>query len=277
MNLATLLQARYDAQAPDSTAEPARWTAVIDQMLAHRSVRRHKPEPVTDAQLSALVAAAQSAASSSNLQVWSVVAVRDADTKARLAECAGGQGHVAAAPILLMWLVDLARLEAVAQDLNLPHAALDSLEMFLVGAIDAALAAQNAMLAAESMGLAGCYIGGMRNQPEQVAELLGLPPKVFALFGMTLGVEDPTPAPAAVKPRLPQSVVLHSERYRPVAAQMEGVAAYNQAMAAFYASQGMNVRGTWAVHSSRRVADDAALTGRDRLAEALRGMGFPLK
>lgn len=63
MNLATLLQARYDAQAPDSTAEPARWTAVIDQMLAHRSVRRHKPEPVTDAQLSALVAAAQSAAS----------------------------------------------------------------------------------------------------------------------------------------------------------------------------------------------------------------------
>ena len=35
---------------PDSTAEPARWTAVIDQMLAHRSVRRHKPEPVTDAQ-----------------------------------------------------------------------------------------------------------------------------------------------------------------------------------------------------------------------------------
>jgi nitroreductase len=277
-SVAALLKARYGAAASALGDGPAQaWAPVLDAMLAHRSVRRHRPDPVTDAQLHSVIAAAQSAASSSNLQVWSVVAVRDAATKAALAECAGGQAHVAQAPLVLMWLVDLARLAAVAEQLNLPHAALDSLEMFLVGAIDATLAAQNAMLAAEALGLSGCYIGGMRNQPEKVADLLGLPPKVFAVFGMTLGMEDPTPAPAAVKPRLPQSVVLHTERYTSPAEQAEGVEAYNAAMADFYASQQMAVRGTWAVHSSRRVADDAALTGRHRLAEALRGMGFGLK
>jgi nitroreductase len=276
--MAAMLQARYGASASALADLPAQaWTPVLEAMLAHRSVRKHRPDPVTDAQLCSVIAAAQSAATSSNLQVWSVVAVRDAATKAALAECAGGQAHVAQAPLVLMWLVDLARLAAVAEQLGLPHAALDSMEMFLVGAIDATLAAQNAMLAAEALGLAGCYIGGMRNQPEKVAALLGLPPKVFAVFGMTLGVEDPSPAPAAVKPRLPQSVVLHTERYTPAAEQAEGVEAYNAAMADFYASQQMAVRGTWAVHSSRRVADDAALTGRHRLAEALRGMGFGLK
>src|SRR5690606_14042956 len=104
-----------------------------------------------------------------------------------------------------------------------------------------------AMAAAESLGLAGCFVGGMRNQPEEVAQLLGLPPRVFGVFGMTLGKEDPA-HPAVVKPRLPQPAVLHFERYQPVAQQQADVATYNGAMAAFYEQQQMRVRGTWAVH-----------------------------
>lgn len=273
MSVSSLLQARYGQQAP---AVPEAWSPLIDQLLTHRSVRHHLPDPVSDAQLTAIVAAAQSAASSSNLQPWSVIAVRAPQTRARLAELAGGQGHVAQAPLVLVWLADLARLEAVAQTSSLTHDALDYLEMGLVGVIDAALAAQNAMAAAESLGLAGCYIGGMRNHPEAVAELLGLPPRVFAVFGMTLGKEDPA-HPASVKPRLPQPAVLHHERYRPVAEQQAEVSSYNEAMAAFYEQQQMTVRGTWAVHSGKRVATPEALTGRDRLREALQALGFPLE
>ena len=76
---------------------------------------------------------------------------------------------------------------------------------------------------------------------------------------------------------LPQPAVLHQERYRPVAEQQADVATYNEAMAAFYAQQQMKVRGTWAVHSGKRVATPEALTGRDRLKEALQALGFPLK
>ena len=222
-----------------------------------------------------MISAAQSAASSSNLQAWSVVAVRDQITRDALAECAGGQAHVRKAPLQLVWLADLARLEALATRLERPHAALDYTEMFLVGVIDAALAAQNAVVAAESLGLSTVYIGGMRNKPEAVAELLGLPPRVVAVFGMCVGVEDPA-KPASVKPRPPQPVVLHRERYD-LDAQFEAIERYNAAMVRFYADQKMDVKGTWAVHSSKRIAGPETLSGRDRLVEALRNRGFDLK
>ena len=147
--------------------------------------------------------------------------------------------------------------------------------MFLTAVIDAALAAQNAAAAAESLGLGMVYIGGMRNHPEEVAALLELPPEVFAVFGMCVGTPDPA-HPAEVKPRPPQTVVLHHERYRQDV-QDAGIEAYNQAMAHFYDEQKMNVRGTWAVHSAKRIAGPESLSGRDRLVEALHALGFKLK
>jgi len=265
-------QARYGR---DDLTIPASHNETIAQMLTHRSVRAYLPDAVSDDQLSSIIAAAQSAASSSNLQAWSVVAVRNQDTRNALAECAGGQAHVRDAPLQLMWLADLSRLERLAAELDMPAEALDYTEMFLVGVIDAALAAQNASVAAEALGLSTVYIGGMRNRPEEVARLLGLPPRVFAVFGMCVGYEDPA-RPASVKPRPPQRVVLHHERYD-VPGQKEGIEAYNAAMADFYTAQQMNVRGTWAVHSSKRVAGPQSLSGRDRLVEALNTLGFKLK
>lgn len=253
------------------------WSTVIDQLLDHRSVRKYRPDPVTDEQLVAIIAAAQSAATSSNLNAWSVVAVRSPEKRAALAEFSGKQAHVRDAPLQLVWLADLARLEHVAQLAERPCAAIDYLEMFVIGVIDAALAAQNALAAAQSLGLSGCYIGGMRNQPENVAELLGLPPRVFAVFGMTLGYEDTEAGAASVKPRPPQSTVLHHERYRPLSEQNADIESYNRTMEVFYESQAMNVHGTWAVHSAKRIADSKALTGRDRLTEALHKLGFKLK
>ncbi len=267
-----LYQARYGSP---EVAVPAAGSPIIDHLLAHRSVRAYLPDPVSDDQLAAIVAAAQSAASSSNLHAWSVVAVRDPERKARLSIMAGDQPHIRQAPLFLVWLADLARLEQVATTAGEAHAALDYLEMLEVGFIDASLAAQNAVAAAESLGLGTVYIGGIRNQPEAVAAELQLPPRTVAVFGLCVGTPDPA-QPAAVKPRPPQSVVLHHETYS-LPAQAAGLAEYDGAMAAFYASQGMKVRGTWSNHSAKRIRDAAALTGRDRLVEALNARGFPLK
>ncbi|ATE58951.1 nitroreductase family protein [Thauera sinica] len=268
-----LFRERY---GDDSLPAPGAWSPIIEHLLAHSSDRAFLPDPVTDDQLTAIVAAAQSASSSSNLQAWSVIAVRDPATRAALAEFAGNQIHVRDAPLQLVWLADLARLEHIAQQASRPSAALDYLEMFVVGVIDAALAAQNAVAAAESLGLGTVYIGGMRNRPEDVAALLDLPPRVVAVFGMCVGTPDPA-RPSAVKPRPPQSVVLHHERYTPLAVQDVGIEAYNRAMAHFYEAQRMNVHGTWAVHSAKRIAGPETLSGRDRLVEALHARGFALK
>lgn len=268
----SLLNARYGDAEPGLAPD---WNPVIEQLLSHRSVRAFRSDEVSEAQLEAMIAAAQSASSSSNLQAWSVVAVRDPARRADLADLAGGQAHIRQAPLQLVWLADLARLERIANQLGRPSAALDYLEMLLVGTVDAALAAQNAVMAAQSMGLGTVYIGAMRNRPEAVARLLQLPPRVVAVFGLCVGYPDPE-QPAAIKPRPPQRVVLHRETYS-LPVQDEGVAAYNAVMRRFYDEQGMQVHGTWAVHSAKRVAGPESLSGRDRLVEALKALGFPLR
>ena len=98
-----LYQARYGSP---EVAVPAAGSPIIDHLLAHRSVRAYLPDPVSDDQLAAIVAAAQSAASSSNLHAWSVVAVRDPERKARLSMYAGDQPHIRQAPLFLVWLAD---------------------------------------------------------------------------------------------------------------------------------------------------------------------------
>lgn len=105
------LAARYGAAVPQ--AGP--WNDTIALMHRHRSVRGYRPDPPPPGTLETLVAAAQSAATSSNLQTWSVVAIADPGRKARLARIAGGQKHIEQCPLFLAWIADLSRLERVGQ------------------------------------------------------------------------------------------------------------------------------------------------------------------
>ncbi|MBD2139717.1 NADPH-dependent oxidoreductase [Anabaena sp. FACHB-1237] len=244
-------------------------------MLSHRSIRAYLPDALPPGTLEVLIAAAQSAASSSNLQTWSVVAVEDANRKEELSKLTNNQAHIRQSPLFLLWLADLARLSYIAENRGLSHEGLDYLEMFLMAAIDATLAAQNAVVAAESLGLGTVYIGALRNKPQEVAQILKLPPHVVAVFGLCVGYADPN-VNVAIKPRLPQSVVLHRETYQ-LSEQDEGISLYNQVMKDFYESQQMNVPGDWAEHSSKRVASAESLSGRQQLRQILNNLGFELR
>ncbi len=270
--LPSLLEHRYGTGLDAGTAIPV--NAVIEHLLSHRSVRAYLPTPVPAGCLEALVAAAQSASTSSNLQVWSVVAIEDPERKAKLAALAGNQAHIRDVPLFLVWLADLARIDAVARAQGEQAEGLEFLEALLVGVIDAALAAQNAAVAIESMGLATVYIGGIRNKPEEVARELGLPPGVFPVFGMCVGYEDPA-RPAAIKPRIAQPAVLHREQYR-LEDQVREAQAYDAVLAKFWAGEGMNPPA-WTRTIVSRVKTPAALHGRERLVEALHNLGFLLR
>lgn len=254
--------------------DPVIWTEVVDHLLDHRSVRKFLDDPVSEAQLRTIIAAAQSAPSSSNLHAWSVVAVSDAALRERLSELVGNQPQVRQAPLQLVWLADLSMLDRVSNMKEQPVEGLDYLEMFLLAALDATLAAQNASIAAQSLGLATVYIGGIRNRLDEVAELLQLPPRVAPVFGMCVGIPDPS-RPTSIKPRPPQSVVLHRDRYA-VASALPGLQQYEEEMLRFYRSQSMQA-DSWMLRSLRRVATPESLTGRHRLREMLQRLGFPLK
>ncbi|MDI4664013.1 NADPH-dependent oxidoreductase [Xanthobacter autotrophicus] len=266
-----VLEARYGAaEAPAHIL----LNDTIAALLAHRSVRAFSDRALPEGLIETLAAAAQSAPSSSNLQTFSVVAVENPATKARLAEVAGGQKHVVEAPLVLVWLADLSRLEEIGRRAGAPTDALSFLETLFVGIIDAALAAQNALVALESLGLGGVYLGALRNRPEVVAELLGLPPNVVGVFGLAIGYPDPERT-ADVKPRMAQRLVLHRERYDASLPQA-ALDHYEEAMKAFQRGQNLPEVG-WTSAALARVRGAESLSGRDRIPEVLKALGFGLR
>ncbi|UXZ94269.1 NADPH-dependent oxidoreductase [Pseudomonas phytophila] len=261
------LALRYgDADA--NTKIPENWNPILDQLVSHRSVRAFSDKPLPEGTLEALIAAAQSAATSSNLQVWSVIAVQDPSRKARLAELAGNQAYIRQAPLFLVWLADLSRVSRVAERAGVELEALPYIESLLLGTIDASLAAQNAVVALESMGLGGVYIGAIRNDIEGVAKELELPPQVYPVFGMCVGYPD-AERPAQVKPRLPH------ERYN-AESEQSSVEQYDQRLGAFYQQEGMKAAG-WSEQVVNRLRSISSLHGREELVRALQQMGFGLR
>jgi FMN reductase (NADPH) len=253
-------------------------TPTIEQIYRHFTVRSYRPEPIPKDLVETVVAAGQRGSTSSNLQTWSVVAVTEAETRARLAELCGNQKHIIEAPVFLAWCADFSRLDRVCQ-LRGYELVAEYVESFLVAAVDAAIAMQTATLAAESLGLGMCYIGGIRNHPQEVIGLLGLPRLVFPVSGMTLGWPAVEPF---IRPRLPLKAVLHWEQYDSTR-EAEALQEYEQAMieTGIYQGRQVPVPGVarevedygWLEHSARRVS----MPGRTGLREVLQEQGFDLK
>ena len=249
----------------------------LDLIHAHTSCRRYKPEAIPASVIETIVAAGQCASTSSNLQAYSVIAVTEAGKREKLAELCGDQAHVREAPVFLAWCADLARLERVCELRGYTQVT-EYVENFLVAAVDVTLAAQNAALAAESLGLGICYIGYIRNIPEEIIELLELPRLTFPITGMTVG----WPArESRLRPRLPLQAVLHWEKYNPE--QDEALHEYDHAMTqtGIYKGRQVPVPGKpnemeeygWLEHTARRVSK----AERTSLRTALEKQGFGLK
>jgi FMN reductase (NADPH) len=138
---------------------------------------------------------------------------------------------------------------------------------------------QTAALAAESLGMGICYIGAIRNQPEQVIELLRLPRLVFPISGMTLGWPDVEPL---IRPRLPLRAILHWERYD-LSEEAEALEEYDRAMVetGIYGGRQVPVPGRegemedygWLEHSARRVSRPKRI----ELRQVLEQRGFGLE
>ena len=148
------------------------------------------------------------------------------------------------------------------------------LETFMVACIDTALAAQNAVVAAQSLGLSTVYIGAMRNDPERVHALLGLPRQAFVVFGLCVGYATDT-AKGEVKPRLPQATVLHRERYDASNADGERKT-YDQEMSRFSARHELQA-ATWTQRVLNRLGPIKSMNGRERMRAALKSLGFEIR
>lgn len=202
--------------------------ATLQVMAQHRSIRHYTEEPIDEAEVRAAFAAAQQAATSANVQAYSVIRIRDEAKRRALVGLTGGQEKVAQAAAFFVICADQRRHQLLCRQAGAAYNV--RFEAFLVAIIDATLFAQNFVLALESLGWGTCYIGGLRNDLPAVDRLLSIPAGVFPLYGLCVG--RPADAPA-VKPRLGVDAVLFDDAYPDDADVLAGVGAYDDVCRAY--------------------------------------------
>lgn len=281
-SIQSLLQQRYgkSQQLPESLqyspfAEST--NLVLKTILAHASLRHFSQEKISSEVISLLIAAAQSASTSSNLQAWSVIAVQDSERKAALSQLAGNQSFVREAPLFLVWTIDVhrpAQVITLAETKNGLEQAigLESVDSLLIGTIDVALAAQNLTIAAHSLGLGSVYVGAIRNNLQGVIEQLKLPKGVIPVFGLAVGYPK-NQATQGIKPRLPQQVVLHHEVYQENHELNEQSLYEYEANLNLFQAQVGQVQDRWRDKVTQRLR---TLNGREYLAAVFNRHGLKL-
>lgn len=239
----------------------------IETLNQHVSIRHYTDDPIDDALLNTILNAARRSPTSSNMQAYTFIVVRDPATKATLAELTGNQRHVAECPVFIACCADINRLERACtlHDTTLAR----NTENLLVATVDASIAGMSLMTAAESVGLGGVMIGGIRNHPDEVAELLGLPDGVYVVYGMCLGWPATDKIPPQ-KPRMPESLIIHHERYD-TTDPAEKLREYDATLAAHYRSEG---RTTPDAAWTRIIADKFSTPRRPHLRTILEKLGF---
>lgn len=242
-----------------------RQNAIIDHILMHRSFRDFTNEPVSDLDLRTAIAAAQSAATSSHLQSWSVIKVTDRRHKSAINLLCANQAQIENAPLMLIWVADQQRNYAIGEREGTPNQAYDYFEATMLGIVDVCMAAQNAALAFEAMGYGTCFIGAVRNNAAALGSLLNLPNRCAVVVGMVIG-RPHSKYFTDIKPRLSQDIVLHDEVYH--TSPVRAIKRYDDIMTEFQRRQRMaSVR--WSSKVAARLSVEAALTGRERYMEYL--------
>ncbi|WP_038333941.1 oxygen-insensitive NADPH nitroreductase [Kingella kingae] len=241
----------------------------LETAFAHRSIRKFSDEPISAEMFDAIIHAGQMASTSSFMQAVSIVRVTDRAIRAQIREvCANayqgklGHHYVENCAEFLVFCVDTARHTQLV-----PDAQIEWTEVLLTGAVDVGIFSQNVLLAAESLGLGGVFIGSLRTDMTTISKLLDLPHGVMPMVGMCLG--HPAQEPVQ-RPRLPVTVVVSENRYRPASA--DELAQYDEVVHQYYLTRS-NMDLTW----SQQIAANLRGEVRPNALAYLQSQGFAKK
>lgn len=211
---------------------------VIEVMKNRKSVRQFTGESIPEDVLNQIIEAAHCAPNSINAQQASIVVTRDKATIAKIAEYTGGQPQVAGADVFITVVMDFNKTNEALKLHEKEQVVHTTMEGILVGAIDAGIMVEALAVAAESFGIGNTVIGGLRNNPQGMIELLKLPEYTFPVVGITLGyMKEGT---AAVKPKMALNSYAHNETYNKENVAT-GVKAYDKVLTDFFTSLGLEM------------------------------------
>lgn len=182
----------------------------MDTILNHRSIRKYAKRPVEEEQLNKILLAASRASTTGNMQVYSIVVTRDEAVKKKLWESHFKQAMVLEAPVHLTFCADFNRFSKWCKQRD-ADPGYDNFLSFFTAAIDALLAAQNAALAAENLGMGICYLGTITWMADRFIDILKLPNLVVPVAALSLGYPNEKPG---LTSRLPLEGIVHQELYQ---------------------------------------------------------------
>lgn len=239
---------------------------VTKLMRRHSSVRSYTNETIEKELLEEIIASGQCASTSSFIQAYGVVRVVSPKKRAIIAEVAGGQPWIISAPEFLVMCADMQRINYACHKSG--NSELEGFTEHLISSsVDVALMAQNTLLAAESFGLGGVFIGGIRNDPTTLSQLLNLPQHVYPVFGLCLGWPK---SKNESKPRFPVSAILHEDTYNYDSVK-DQVDQYDTTMSDYYASRSQNAKvSDWSLPTTRAIQNKK----RKHMLSFLKSRGF---
>ena len=181
----------------------------MNSIDTRRSIRKYAHRDVSDELLQSMLAHAEHTQTMGNLQLYSVVATRDAELKKRLAPAHFNQPMVTEAPVVLTFCADFRRTTVWAENRKATPG-YDNFLSFINAATDALLFCQTFCNIADEQGLGYCFLGTTIYDPQTIIDVLKLPKLVMPVATITLGWPDEDPA---VSDRLPLKAILHKETF----------------------------------------------------------------
>ena len=191
---------------------------VIQQLKERKSVRVFEDKPIPQAQISAILEAAVNAPTAGNQQLYTIIHVTDPALKAQLAESCDHQPFIAQAPLVLVFCADCRKWY---------HAFLEygcdprkpGVGDLMLAVSDTNIAAQNAVVAAQSLGIGSCYIGDIMENAETQRKLLNLPEYVFPAAMLVFGYPAKSQLEREKPPRSAMQHIVHENGYRDMDAE----------------------------------------------------------
>lgn len=187
---------------------------ILSALTARKSVRVFTGDPITADERGAILHAAFQAPTAGNQQLYTILNITDPALKARLADLCDHQPFIAKAPLVLVFLADCRRWLQAYKAAGIEDVRTPGVGDLLLAMADTCIAAQNAVVAAESLGIGSCYIGDVIENAEQMREALCLPeyvaPACMLVFGRPTDQQKIRPKPA----RFAKDAIVCENTYR---------------------------------------------------------------
>jgi len=195
---------------------------VIDVIHQRKSVRAYEDKPLPEDVRDMILKSAMRAPTAGNMMLYSIIEVSDQEAKNKLVETCDNQPFIAKAPLVLIFLADYQRwvdyfkvsgVEQLCTEKGLPMVKPEEGDLFLA-CCDALIAAQTAVIAAESMGVGSCYIGDILENYEIHREMFALPRYAVPICMVCFGYPSVEQKERERTERFGEEFILFKDKYR---------------------------------------------------------------